>query len=92
MSFTVIDWIFSVLIVLLAFNGLFKGFIENVFGKLALILGILFACMFYKKVVESLFKAKYSCFSFGFCCCFSAGKNTSDDYRKIVFMAAVKKP
>ena len=56
MSFSVIDWIFSVLIVLLAFNGLFKGFIENVFGKLALILGILFACMFYKKVVESLFK------------------------------------
>lgn len=56
MSFTVIDWIFSVLIVLLAFNGLFKGFIENVFGKLALILGILFACMFYKKAVESLFK------------------------------------
>ena len=55
MSFTVIDWIFSGLILILAFSGLIKGFVNSILGKLALILGILFACLFYDKVSAKVF-------------------------------------
>ena len=52
MSFTVIDWIFSVVIIIFALSGLLKGFIDNIFGKLACILGIIFACIFYDDAAE----------------------------------------
>ena len=55
MSFIVIDWIFSGLILILAFSGLIKGFVNSILGKLALILGILFACLFYDKVSAKVF-------------------------------------
>jgi len=56
MNFTIIDWFFSVLIIIFALSGLIKGFIDNVFGKLALILGIILACFFYDDVSETALK------------------------------------
>lgn len=56
MSFTIIDWIFSVIIIIFALSGLVKGFIDNVFGKLALILGIICACIFFDDAAEMAFK------------------------------------
>lgn len=47
MTFAVIDWIFAGIILLFALVGVIKGFIDNIFGKLAWILGIIFACLFY---------------------------------------------
>ncbi len=47
MTFTVIDWIFGIVILTFAIVGLIKGFVENVFGKLSWILGIILACIFY---------------------------------------------
>lgn len=47
MTFTVIDWIFAGVILLFALAGVIKGFIDNIFGKLAWILGIILACLFY---------------------------------------------
>lgn len=56
MSFTIMDWIFSVIIVIFALSGLVKGFIDNVFGKLALILGIICACLFYDDAAAVILK------------------------------------
>lgn len=56
MNFTIIDWIFSVLIIIVAITGLAKGFINNIFGKLAWILGIIFAVFFYDDVAASIMK------------------------------------
>lgn len=56
MSFTAIDWVFSVIIVIFAISGVIKGFIDNIFGKLALILGIFFAYLFYKDVANGALK------------------------------------
>lgn len=56
MSFTIIDWIFSLIILSFAIVGILKGFIDNIFGKLALILGIFIAYLFYKDIAVSLLK------------------------------------
>lgn len=56
MNFTVVDWIFSIMILIFAFSGLIRGFVDNVFGKLAFILGILFACLFYVNISVAVFK------------------------------------
>lgn len=48
MSFTVIDWIFGVLILIFALSGLVKGFVDCVFNKLCWILGLILACLFYE--------------------------------------------
>ena len=48
MTFTVVDWICGIIILIFAIAGIIKGFVNNVMGKLALALGILMACMFYK--------------------------------------------
>lgn len=47
MNFTVIDWFFSVIVVIFSIIGLSKGFIDNIFGKLAWILAIISSCLFY---------------------------------------------
>lgn len=56
MTFTVIDWIFSLIIFAFAIVGIIKGFIDNVFGKLALVLGIFIAILFYKNIAGGLLK------------------------------------
>ena len=56
MGFTVIDWIFSGVIILFAISGVIKGFIDNVFGKLAFVAGILLGYIFYKDVATGLLK------------------------------------
>ena len=56
MSFTVIDWVFSLIILLFAINGVIKGFIDNVFGKIAFITGIILGYFFYKDVATGLLK------------------------------------
>lgn len=50
MNFAVIDFIFIVVILLFAILGVVKGFIDNIFGKLSWILGIIVAFFFYKRV------------------------------------------
>lgn len=47
MSFSVLDWIFGIIILIFALNGLIKGFVDCVFNKLCWILGIILACFFY---------------------------------------------
>ncbi len=56
MSFTMIDWVFSLIIFAFAIVGIIKGFIDNIFGKLALILGIFIAILFYKNIAALLLK------------------------------------
>ena len=56
MTFTVIDWIFSSIILVFAISGIIKGFIDNVFGKIAFIAGILLGYLFYKDVAAGLLK------------------------------------
>lgn len=56
MTFTVIDWIFSSIILVFAISGIIKGFIDNVFGKIAFIAGILLGFLFYKDVAAGLLK------------------------------------
>ena len=56
MSFATIDWIFSIIILIFAVSGLIKGFIDNVFGKIAFVAGILLAYLFYKDVATGLLK------------------------------------
>lgn len=56
MTFIIIDWIFSILIIIFAISGLIKGFIDNVFGKIAFIAGILLGYIFYKDVARDLLK------------------------------------
>lgn len=50
MTFTIIDWICAIIIIIFALIGLTKGFVNNVMGKVAVILGILLAYMFYDKI------------------------------------------
>lgn len=57
MSFTVIDWIFGIIILAFALSSLAKGFIESVFNKLSWILGIIVACFLYKDAAK-LFSGK----------------------------------
>ena len=56
MSFTVIDWVFSGIILIFAIGGVVKGFIDNVFGKIAFIAGIILAWLFYKDIAGGLLK------------------------------------
>ena len=56
MSFTVIDWIFSIIILIFAISGVIKGFIDNVFGKIAFIAGIILGYIFYKDIATGLLK------------------------------------
>ena len=50
MNFAVIDWVFSGIIILFAIGGVIKGFIDNVFGKIAFVAGIILAYLFYKNM------------------------------------------
>ena len=56
MNAFVIDWIFGIIIVVFAVSGLIKGFVDNVFGKLAFIAGIICGWIFYKSMATSLLK------------------------------------
>ena len=56
MNFAVIDWVFSGIIILFAIGGVIKGFIDNVFGKIAFIAGIILAYLFYKNIAGSILK------------------------------------
>ncbi len=56
MNFMVIDWIFSGIILIFAVVGVIKGFIDNIFGKIAFIAGIILGYFFYKDVAEGLLK------------------------------------
>ena len=56
MSFTVIDWVFSLIILMFAISGVIKGFIDNVFGKIAFVAGILLGYLFYKDIANGLLK------------------------------------
>lgn len=56
MNFAVIDWIFSGIIIIFAIGGVIKGFIDNVFGKIAFIAGIVLAYFFYDDIAEKLLK------------------------------------
>lgn len=50
MSFSVLDYILFILILIFAFAALIKGFINEIFGKAAWILGILGGVLFYSQV------------------------------------------
>ncbi len=56
MSFAIIDWIFSIIILIFAISGVIKGFIDNVFGKIAFVAGILLGYLFYKDLAAVLLK------------------------------------
>ena len=56
MTLTIIDWIFAIIILIFAVTGIIKGFIDNIFGKLAVILGIILAYFFYKDVATGFLK------------------------------------
>lgn len=56
MNFAVIDWVFSGIIIIFAIGGVIKGFIDNVFGKIAFIAGIVLAYFFYDDIAEKLLK------------------------------------
>lgn len=47
MNFTVIDCIFGILILIIAFSALIKGFVEEVFGKAAWVFGLISGYLFY---------------------------------------------
>ena len=50
MTFAIVDYIFAGIIIIFAIIGVIKGFIDNIFGKLCWILGLVAACLFYKTV------------------------------------------
>ncbi len=56
MNFAIIDWVFSIIILIFAVSGLIKGFIDNVFGKIAFVAGILLAYLFYTDIATRLLK------------------------------------
>ena len=56
MEFTIVDWVFSLIILSFAIAGVIKGFIDNVFGKIAFIAGILLGYLFYKDIADGLLK------------------------------------
>ena len=56
MNAFVIDWIFGIIVVVFAVSGLIKGFVDNVFGKLAFIAGIICGWIFYKSLATTLLK------------------------------------
>lgn len=54
MTLAIIDYIFIVVIILFAILGVVKGFIDNIFGKLSWIVGILGAFFFYDQVARNV--------------------------------------
>ena len=50
MNFTIIDIFFAIIIFALAIMGSIKGFIDELFGKLAFVLGLVVAVLFYGKL------------------------------------------
>ena len=56
MEFAVVDWIFSGIILIFGISGIIKGFIDNVFGKIAFIAGIILGYLFYKDIATGLLK------------------------------------
>ncbi|MBE6345548.1 MAG: CvpA family protein [Spirochaetaceae bacterium] len=50
MNFTIIDVFFAIIIFALAIMGSIKGFIDELFGKLAFVLGLVVAVLFYGKL------------------------------------------
>ncbi len=56
-SFTTFDYVLSVIILIFAIAGLIKGFVDNIFGKLALVFGIIAGVYFYDKVAERLWSS-----------------------------------
>ncbi|MBR1638780.1 MAG: CvpA family protein [Treponema sp.] len=55
--FTTFDYVLSVIILIFAVIGLIKGFVDNIFGKLALILGIISGCFFYDDAAQKLWSS-----------------------------------
>lgn len=54
MIFVPVDYFFCILILIFALLGLYRGFVSAVFGKAALIAGIICAAFFYKKIIPVL--------------------------------------
>lgn len=50
MTFTFVDVVFAVIILALAIAGAVKGFVAELFGKAALVLGLIVAVLFYSKL------------------------------------------
>lgn len=57
MNFTVIDWIFGIVILIFALSGLIKGFVDCLFSKLCWILGLISACIFYDDAAKYIFQS-----------------------------------
>ncbi len=53
-SFVAIDYIFFVIVFIFAMVTLIKGFVDEIFGKAALVLGILFGLVFYNELAKYL--------------------------------------
>ena len=54
MTFIPVDYFFCILILIFALLGLCRGFVSAVFGKAALIAGLICAAFFYKKIIPVL--------------------------------------
>lgn len=50
MSFMPVDWIFAIIIFVFCIIGLIRGFVKEIFGKAAWVLGIILAIFLYAKV------------------------------------------
>ena len=62
MNITTLDAVFFLILFICAIHGAFRGFIEELFSKLAVILGIICGLVFSKLLVPSLPKLKYAAF------------------------------
>ncbi len=62
MNITTLDAVFLLILLICAIHGAFRGFIEELFSKLAVILGIICGLVFSKLLVPSLPKLKYAAF------------------------------
>ena len=54
LSFTTFDYVLSIIILIFAIAGLIRGFVDNIFGKLAVILGIISGFLFYEDAKNKL--------------------------------------
>lgn len=54
MTFTALDYVLGIIILIFAFAALFKGFINELFGKASWILGILCGVLFYADLAPHL--------------------------------------
>lgn len=54
MSFVAVDYLFAMIILIFAIISLNKGFVSEVFGKAAWVLGVICGVFFYKDVAQSL--------------------------------------